>query len=151
MASEATDPAHPNYYHANLDQPISIYAAVSRLLQKLRSTPEEFDRDDVVTLFGTLNSGQRMKNKVADNNPLPVLRDTLLALVDGPGAPTDKIAVANKTLNFASDNMLGELYGWANPETAPLHNGCAIAALHHLGYVFNDKDYNGVRRGARAV
>ena len=37
--------------------------------------------------------------------------------------------------------MLGELYGWANPETAPLHNGCAIAALHHLGYAFSDKDY----------
>ena len=37
--------------------------------------------------------------------------------------------------------MLGELYGWANPETAPLYNGCAIAALHHLGYAFGDKDY----------
>ena len=138
---EATDPAHPNYYHADLDQPVSIYAAVSRLLQKLRSTPEEFDRDDVVALFGTLNSGQRMKNKVADKNPLQVLRETLLALVDGSGTPTDKIAVASRALKFASNNMLGELYGWANPETAPLHNGCAIAALHHLGYAFGDKDY----------
>ena len=139
---EATDPAHPNHYHADLDQPVSIYAAVSRLLQKLRATPDEFGRDDVVALFGTLNSGsQRMKNKVADENPLPVLRETLLALVDGPGTPTDKIAVAGRALKFASDNMLGELYGWANPETAPLYNGCAIAALHHLGYAFGDKDY----------
>ena len=138
---EATDPAHPNYYHADLDQPVSIYATVSRLLQNLRETPNEFGRDDVVALFGTLNSGQRMKNKVADKNPLPVLRETLLALVDGPGTPTDKIAVADRALKFASDNMLGELYGWANPETAPLHNGCAIAALHHLGYAFGDKDY----------
>ena len=138
---EATDPAHPNYYHADLDQPVAIYAAISRLLQKLRSTPEEFNRDDVVALFGILNSGQRMKNKVADKNPLPVLRETLLALVDGAGTPTDKIAMADRALKFASDNMLGELYGWANPETAPLHNGCAIAALHHLGYTFDDKDY----------
>ena len=38
-------------------------------------------------------------------------------------------------------NTLGELYGWANAETAPLYNGCAIAALHHLGYAFHDKDY----------
>ena len=138
---EATDPAHPNYFHADLDRPVSMYAAVSGLLQKLRSTPDEFGRDDVATLFGTLNCGQRMKNKVADKNSLPVLRETLLALVDGLGTPTDKIAVADRSLKFASDNMLGELYGWANPETAPLYNGCAIAALHHLGYAFGDKDY----------
>ena len=33
---EATDPAHPDDFHADLDQPVSIYATVSRLLQKLR-------------------------------------------------------------------------------------------------------------------
>jgi len=138
---EATNPAHPNYSHADLDQPGPIYATVSGLLQKLRETPNEFGHDDVVALFGTLNSGQRMKNKVADKNPLPVLREALLALVDGPGAPTDKIAAADRALKFASHNMLGELYGWANTETAPLYNGCATASLHHLGYIFGDKDY----------
>ncbi len=49
---EATGPAHPNYYHADLDQPVAIYATVSQLLQKLRASPDEFGRDDVVALFG---------------------------------------------------------------------------------------------------
>ena len=138
---EATDPTHPNYYHADLDQPVSIYATISQLLQKLSASPDEFGHDDVVALFGALNSGPRMKNKVADENPLPALRETLFTLVNGPGMPTDKIVAANRAIKFASHNMLGELYGWANAETAPLYNGCAIAALHHLGYAFNDKDY----------
>ena len=138
---EATDPANSNHYHADLDQPVLVYAKVSALLQKLRATPDEFSRDDVVVLFGALNSGQRMKNKVADENPLPLLRQTLLALVDGPETAGVKIALAAQTLKFAGTNTLGELYGWANPELAPLYNGCAIAALHHLGYAFHDKDY----------
>ena len=138
---EATDPAHPNYIHADLDQPAKTYATVSRLLQKLREDPDAFGRDDVVALFGALNSGQRMKNKVADENPLPALRQALIALLDGPGTATERIAAADQAIKNASYNMLGELYGWANTETAPLHNGCAIDALHHLGYSFSDKDY----------
>ncbi|HSN75887.1 MAG TPA: AAA family ATPase [Anaerolineae bacterium] len=138
---EATNPAHPNYYHANLEQPARTHATVSAILQKLRTTPDEFGRDDVVALFGALNSGPRMKNKVADENPLPLLRQTLLMLVDGPGMAAEKIAAAAQALKFAGSNTMGELYGWANAETAPLFNGCAIAALHHLGYAFNDRDY----------
>ena len=138
---EATDPTHPNYHHADLDQAAHIYAAVSELLQKLRATPDAFGRNDVVALFGILNSGKRMKNQVADANPLPQLRQTLLTLVDGPGAPVEKIAAATGALKYTGPNMLGELYGWANAETAPLYNGCATAALHHLGYIFNHKDY----------
>ncbi|MBK9229698.1 MAG: AAA family ATPase [Anaerolineae bacterium] len=138
---EATDTAHPNHHHADLDHAAHIYAKVSPLLQKLRTTPDEFSSGDVIALFGMLNSGHRMKNRVADKNPLPVLREALLALIDGPGTPADKIAVADQSLKFASYNMLGELYGWANAETAPLYNGCATAALHYLGYTFNDKDY----------
>jgi MoxR-like ATPase len=138
---EATDPAHPNHIHADLEQPLHIYATITTLIQKLRTTPDDFGHDDVVTLFGALNSGSRMKNKVADENPLPALRQTLIALVDGPGTPTDKITVADQALKYASHNMLGELYGWANAESAPLYNSCAVDALHHLGYVFDDKDY----------
>lgn len=139
--AEATDPTHSNYFHADLDHPIRLHDKISRLLQKLRTTPGEFDRDDVVALFGALNSGQRMKNKVAKENSLPLLREALLALVDGPGPAAEKIATAAQTLKFAGANTLGELYGWANAETAPLYNGCATAALHHLGYTFDDKDY----------
>jgi 5-methylcytosine-specific restriction protein B len=139
---EATNSTHPNHIHANLDQPAHIYATIAEILQKLRDTPDAFSHDDVVALFGALNSGKRMKNKVADENSLPVLRQTLIALVDGPDLPTDKIAAADQALKFASKNMLGELYGWANAESAPLYNGCAIAALHHLGYAFADRDYD---------
>jgi len=138
---EATDPAHPNYKHADLDHPAFTYATVSRLLQKLREAPDTFGRDDIVALFGALNSGQRMKNKVADENPLPELRRAIITLVDRIGTTTDKITEANQAIKFASHNMLGELYGWANSATAPLYNGCAIDALHYLGYTFSDKDY----------
>jgi hypothetical protein len=108
---EATDPGHPNYIHADLDQPARIYAKITALINTLRQTPDEFTRDDVVALFGALNSGPRMKNKVADENALPLLRETLLKLVDGPGTAADKIALAAKTLKYAGPNTLGELYG----------------------------------------
>ena len=113
---EATDPNHPNHYHANLDAPAANYTHISSLIQKLRTAPESFGREDVVALFGALNAGQRMKNKVADENPLPELRSALLALVDGAGEPTEKIAAAAGGIKFARHNMLGELYGWANAE-----------------------------------
>ncbi len=138
---EATDPGHPNYIHADLDQPARIYAKITALINTLRQTPDVFTRADVVALFGALNSGPRMKNKVANENALPLLRETLLTLVDGPGTAAEKIAVAAQTLKYAGPNTLGELYGWSNAETAPLYNGCAIAALHHLGYTFQDSDY----------
>ena len=138
---EATDPGHSNYIHADLDQAVRIYAKITALIEKLRRMPDAFSRDDVVTLFDALNSGRRMKNKVADENVLPLLRETLLNLVDGPGTAAEKIAAAAQALKFAGSNTIGELYGWANAETAPLYNGCAIAALHHLGYAFNDRDY----------
>ena len=53
----------------------------------------------------------------------------------------EKITVASRALKFA-----GNLTPWVNStvgptRTAPLYNGCAIAALHHLGYAFRDKDY----------
>lgn len=138
---EATDPGHSNYIHADLDQPARIYAKITALIEMLRQNPDAFTRDDVIAMFGALNSGPRMKNKVADENALPLLRKTLLTLVDGPGTAAEKIAEAAQTLKYAGPNTLGELYGWANAETAPLYNGCATAALHHLGYTFNDRDY----------
>ena len=139
---EATDPNHPNHYHANLDAPAANYTHISSLIQKLRTAPESFGRDDVVAHFGALNAGKRMKNKVADENPLPELRSALLALADGAGEPTDKIATAAHGIKFARHNMLGELYGWANAESAPLYNGCARDALTYLGYPFDPADYN---------
>jgi hypothetical protein len=38
--------------------------------------------------------------------------------------------------------MLGELYGWAHADTAPLFNDCATAALAYLGYTFDPADYD---------
>lgn len=139
---EATDRNHPNHYHANLDEPARVYAQITASLHTLRDQPEAFGRDDVAALFGALNSGKRMKNKVADGNPLPTLRAALLALVDGEGEAITKIATAANTIKFAHKNMLGELYGWANAETAPLYNSCARDALTYLGYPFNPADYN---------
>ena len=124
---EATDTTHHNYYHADLDRAIRVYARISTLLQKLRTIPDEFSRDDIVAMFGALNSGQRQKNKVADMNPLPLVRQALLALIDGPGSGADKITTATQTLKFAGANTLGELYGWANAEPAQhLHGGATI-------------------------
>jgi len=62
--------------------------------------------------------------------------------VDGEGEPTAKIAAVAGVIKFARHNMLGELYGWANAETAPLYNGCAKDALSYLGYPFDPTDYN---------
>lgn len=139
---EATDPNHPNHYHADLDAPAVNYARISALLQKLRTASESLGRDDVVALFGALNSGQRMKNKVADENALPELRAALVALVDGEGEPVAKIEQARRIIKYAATNMLGELYGWANAEKAPLYNTCARDALGYLGYPFDPADYN---------
>ena len=138
---EATDPNHPNHYHANLDAPATNYARISAFLHKLRTVPESFGRDDVAALFGSLNAGQRMKNKVADGNSLPELRAELLALVDGEGEPTVKIERASQAIKYAATNMLGELFGWANADTAPLNNTCARDALSYLGYPFDPTDY----------
>ena len=139
---EATDPQHPNYGHADLDQPVGMYTAISGMLEKLRTTPESFSRDDVVALFGTLNAGQRMKNKVADENPLAELQEQLIALLYGDGAPAAKIAAASNGIRFAGPSMLGELYGWAHVDTAPLYNDCATEALAYLGYEFAPRDYD---------
>ena len=83
-----------------------------------------------------------MKNKVADENLLPELRTTLLALLDGEGEPTTKIEIARQAIKYAAKNMLGELYGWANAERAPLYNTCARDALGYLGYASAAADYN---------
>ncbi len=139
---EATDPQHPNYGDADLNQPIRHYTIVSRMLEKLRTTPESFTQQDVAELFGGLNSGQRMKNKVAEENPLPELRRQLLTMLDGDGPPSAKIEAASRSIKYAGPNMLGELYGWAHADTAPLYNQCATGALAYLGYEFDVNDYD---------
>jgi 5-methylcytosine-specific restriction protein B len=138
---EATDPQHPNYGHADLDHPLTMYTTISDLVDKLRETPENFTKQDVVALFGSLNSGGRMKNKVADENPLPQLQEYLLTLLYGDGAPGARIAAASRAIRFAAENMLGELYGWAHAEEVPLHNQCATNALAYLGYEFDPRHY----------
>jgi MoxR-like ATPase len=139
---EATDPSHPNHYHANLDVVADSYARISALLQKLRTDPESFGREDVVALFGALNSGQRTKNLVARGNPLPDLRTALLALIDGAGAASERIATAASQIKHAGFRIVGELYGWANAETAPLYNTCATDALSYLGYLSGSIEYD---------
>lgn len=139
---EATDPQHPNYYHANFDQAIGIFTKVSSLLTRLRNKPEEFSREDVTKLFGVLNSGNRMKNLVAKENQLPHLRAALLEMLDSSGEPIEKIEAASRKIAYAGRAMLGELYGWAHIEDTPIYNACATDALHYLGYAFNAADYN---------
>jgi len=139
---EATDPTHPNHHHANLDFPAETLAAINPLLDKLRHQTEAFSREDVIALFGALNSGQRTKNRVAEHNDLTDLRQALLDLLDGPGAADVKIAAAGDAIHYAGPSMLGELYGWANAETTPLWNNCATNALAWLGYDFDPYDYN---------
>ena len=139
---EATTPQHPNYYHADFDQAMGIYTKVSALLQRLRHDTDAFSREDVTNLFGTLNSGNRMKNLVAKENKLPKLRQALLEMLDGRGEPIEKIETANQKIAYAGQAMLGELYGWAHIENAPVYNACATNALHYLGYTFNPQDYN---------
>ena len=140
--TEATDPAHPNYPHANLDEAAEVYERISTLLTKLRENTDAFSREDIVALFDSLNSGKRMKNKVADENQLPELREALLELIDSKGNSADKITAASQVIKFAGNNTLGELYGWANIENAPLYNACSIDALQHLGYSFGSKNYD---------
>jgi len=139
---EATDRQHPSYGHADLERPVEMYTAISGLLNKLRETPENFTKQDVVALFGTLNSGQRTKNKVAEANALPQLREDLLTMLYGEGSAAVRIATASRAIRFAAENMLGELFGWAHAEEAPLHNQCATNALAYLGYTFDPRDYD---------
>jgi 5-methylcytosine-specific restriction protein B len=139
---EATDLKHPNHGHASLDEPVGMYATISGLLNKLRTAPESFGREDVVALFGTMNSGRRMKNRVAKENSLPQLREHLLTLLDGEGAPSAKIDAAAQAIKYAGRRMIGELYGWAHADTAPLYNDCATTALTFLGYEFEANDYD---------
>ena len=138
---EATDLQHPNYYHANLDHAIQIHAQISQLLTKLNADTEAFDKSDVVALFDALNSGKRMKNKVAAENDLPKLRRHLLQLVNEDGDAKTAIETANSSIRYASYSMLGELYGWAHIDKMPLYNGCATNALQHLGYTFDANNY----------
>ena len=104
---EATNPEDPNYVHAELDHPARCYAAITSLLGKLATATESFTEDDVVELFGQLNSGQRMKNQVAQNNALPELRESLLNLVYGKGAPAARIEQTARDIRFAGSAMLG--------------------------------------------
>jgi uncharacterized protein (DUF2461 family)/MoxR-like ATPase len=139
---EALDPQRPNFIHANLDEVIQRYEQISLLLTRLRSDTELFSKEDVVSLFGALNSGGRMKKNVAKANPLPELRQALLALLDREGEPKEKIDAASQKIKYAGWAMLGELYGWAYPEDAPLYNSCATKALQYLGYDFDEADYD---------
>lgn len=136
---EATDPNNANYPHADLDEAIQRLQTISGLVTKLRTNTDEFNADDVVTLFGTLNSGNRMKNKVAKENPMPELRRKLLEMLDGIGNPIDKIITASNQIKYAGFSMLGELYGWVKNEEVPLYNSCAIDALGYLGYDVDQK------------
>lgn len=138
---EATDPQHPNYGHAELEQPARTHSVITGLLSRLRDAPESFDRDDVVALFDALSAGSRMKNKVADENPLPHLREQLLTMLYGEGTPRARIDAASRSIKYAAQNMLGELYGWAHADTAPIYNQCATEALAHLGYEFEPNNY----------
>ena len=140
---EATNPDHPNYYHAELDRPAAHYVQILTLVEKLRDESKDFGRDDVVELFGLLNSGQRTKDRLADNNSLPDLRLALIELLDGEGSPASRIDVAASRIVYAGPAMLGELYGWVHAEEAPLFNRCAIDALEHLGYDVSMADYDG--------
>lgn len=139
---EATDPEHANHYHANLDFPAQDYSAIMALVETLRENPDSFTREDVVALFDHLNSGTRMKNKIADNNTLPDLRRHLRELLDGEDEANERIRAATSRIDYAAENILGELYGWVHAEEAPVFNQCATNALEYLGYEFAPNDYN---------
>jgi hypothetical protein len=140
---EATEPNHPHYRDAELDFQVRKYAEITPLLQKLREDTQDFTAEDVTALIGALNSGPRQKNSIARNNPLVELRAALLDLLYGPEPITEKIAQARLRIKNAGDSILGELYGWAHIEDAPLYNDCAKDALRHLGYEFAANDYDG--------
>lgn len=139
---EATEPNHPNYKDAELDFQVRKYAEIAPLLQKLRENTQDFSTEDVTALIGALNSGARQKNNIVKNNSLPELRTALLSMLDGPGYPSDKIAEAQQRIKYAGSSILGELYGWAHIDEAPLFNECATDALRHLGYDFPASDYD---------
>lgn len=139
---EATDPHNPNYGHADLNEVAQRYARISSLLTKLRTMPEQFEQDDVVALFGALNSGQRTKTKIIRDNSLPAVRQALIELITDGGDPASKIEAANGAIKQAGMRMLGELYGWAYAEKSPLYNTCATDALRHLVNDFDPENYD---------
>jgi len=138
---EVTDPNHPNHDNADLDWPTQHHAAIMKSVDQLHMNPDSFTKEDVVRLFGQLNSGNRMKNMVVANNPLPELRQQLIDLLFGDGEPIERIRAADASIRYAGENMLGELFGWVHAEEAPLFNQCATDALAHLGYDFPANDY----------
>jgi len=139
---EATNPDHPNYRDADLDFTTRKKEEISPLLRKLSQDTLNFSEADVVALIGALNSGGRQKNNIVKSNALPDLRTALLALLDGPGPVAEKIAAARQHIRYAGPSILGELYGWAHIDEAPLFNECATDALRHLGYDFPIGDYD---------
>lgn len=139
---EATDPQHPNNHDADLEHPARLHAVMSSLLSKLQNTPESFDQEDALSLFGALNSGQRTKTRVVAENSLPELRTALLTMLYGDGTPAIRIQSAQAAIRWAGSSMLGELYGWAHADMAPLYNECAADALAYLGYEFEPGDYD---------
>ncbi len=139
---EATNLDNPNYSHADLDHAANIYRQVTPLVQKLREDTDQFEHADVRTLIGVLNSGERMKNVIADNNKLPALCAALLALLDGEGSVAERIREAKQRIHGAGAAILGELYGWVHADDAPLFNACATDALQYLGYTFGAGDYD---------
>lgn len=138
---EATNPAHPNYAYANLAEAAAKHQTIMKLVDKLRTNPDQFSRTDAATLFGTLNSGQRKKNQAANNNDLAELRTALSDLLFSEGDPTEKIDLARNRIRYAGQSMLGELYGWVHSDTTPKYNHCATDALQRLGYAFDRNDH----------
>ena len=139
---EATDPNHPNHGDTNLDERASRYSTITALLEKLRDQTDQFGREDATALFQTLASGQRKGKQAASENDLSELRETLLTMLYSEGKPAEKIEVASKKIDYAGPSMMGELYGWAHAEDAPLYNGCATNALQYLGNQFDTNDYD---------
>ena len=125
---EATDPQHPNYHDADLGHPARLHAVISSLLSELQNSPESFDQEDALSLFGELNSGRRTKNRLVAQNPLPELRTALLTMLYGDGAPAARSQTAGQAIRLAGPSMLGELYGWAH-----IRYGPALQRLRHRG------------------
>lgn len=138
---EATDPTHPNHSHADLAEAATKHATITSLVDKLRTNPDQFGREDAAELFGTLDSGQRKKNQVANHNDLGELRAALSDLLFAEGDPATQIGQASARIRYAGQSMLGELYGWVHIDATPKYNHCATDALHHLGYPFETQDH----------
>ncbi len=139
---EATDPSHPNYRHVDFDESSKKYTKFSALLDKLKNQTASFSKADATELFQTLNSGQRTGRRAAEQNDLDDMKDVLLNMLYSVGNPSVKIRNAATRVAFAGENMLGELYGWAHAEEAPLFNQCATDALQALGHSFDSRDYD---------